>query len=37
MRRLAAYVGRYAGLLLIIAISATCGFVIGAGLASTPP
>lgn len=37
MRRWATYVGRYAGPLLIIAISASCGFVIGAGLASTPP
>lgn len=33
---MSAWLGRFAGPLLIIAISASCGFVIGVAVASTP-
>ncbi|GGS52756.1 hypothetical protein GCM10010206_13170 [Streptomyces cinerochromogenes] len=36
MRRAIAWLGRFAGPLLVVAIAASCGFVIGVAVASTP-
>lgn len=36
-RRAIAWLGRFAGPLLVVAISASCGFVIGVAVARHPP